>query len=411
MFSYPTPFTPPTTEDDRLSWLRLIRSRRVGVVTFWRLLAEHGSAQAALKALPGVARSAGVSDYAVCPEHVIHAECKAGKAAGARLICRGEPAYPQALADLSDAPPVLWIKGDAAVLDRPMVALVGARSASALGTRIARKLAGDLGAAGITVVSGLARGIDTAAHLAALGTGTVAVMAGGVDVVYPPENAALAGDIGREGLLLSEQQMGLDPMARHFPLRNRLISGLARGIVVIEAAAKSGSLITARLALDQGREVLAVPGHPFDARASGCNMLIRDGAVLVRGAEDVIEALGLSPSDAVDGDADEDAAPGDATGAAGEATPPVSAPPTDAPSADAPLMAAGRRPRMERRDATPLAMLHDQILQRLGPSPVAEDQLIRDLGLPTSKIAPVLVSLELEGQVLRQPGGLLSRMI
>ncbi|MEZ5770597.1 MAG: DNA-processing protein DprA [Defluviimonas denitrificans] len=396
MFSYPTPFTPPTTEDDRLSWLRLIRSRRVGVVTFWRLLAEHGSAQAALKALPGVARSAGVSDYAVCPEHVIHAECKAGKAAGARLICRGEPAYPQALAELSDAPPVLWIKGDAAVLDRPMVALVGARSASALGTRIARKLAGDLGEAGITVVSGLARGIDTAAHLAALGTGTVAVMAGGVDVVYPPENAALAGDIGREGLLLSEQQMGLDPMARHFPLRNRLISGLSRGVLVIEAAAKSGSLITARLALDQGREVLAVPGHPFDARASGCNMLIRDGAVLVRSAEDVIEALGLASGDAVDRTADE----GAATGVTGDATPPV----------DAPVMAAGRRPRMERRDATPLATLHDQILQRLGPSPVAEDQLIRDLGLPTSKIAPVLVSLELEGQVLRQPGGLLSRM-
>ena len=396
MFSYPTPFTPPTTEDDRLSWLRLIRSRRVGVVTFWRLLAEHGSAQTALKALPGVARSAGVSDYVICPEHVIHAEWKAGKAAGARLICRGEPAYPQALADLSDAPPVLWVKGDAAVLDRPMVALVGARSASALGTRIARKLAGDLGEAGITVVSGLARGIDTAAHLAALGTGTVAVMAGGVDVVYPPENAALAGDIGRAGLLLSEQPMGLDPMARHFPLRNRLISGLSRGVLVIEAAAKSGSLITARLALDQGREVLAVPGHPFDARASGCNMLIRDGAVLVRSAEDVIEALGLASGDAVDSTADE----GAATGVTGDATPPV----------DAPVMAAGRRPRMERRDATPLATLHDQILQRLGPSPVAEDQLIRDLGLPTSKIAPVLVSLELEGQVLRQPGGLLSRM-
>jgi len=397
LFSYPTPFTPPTTEDDRLSWLRLIRSRRVGVVTFWRLLAEHGSAQAALKALPGVARSAGVSDYAICPEHVIHAECKAGKAAGARLICRGEPAYPQALADLSDAPPLLWIKGDAAVLDRPMVALVGARSASALGTRIARKLAGDLGEAGITVVSGLARGIDTAAHLAALGTGTVAVMAGGVDVVYPPENAALAADIGREGLLLSEQPMGLDPMARHFPLRNRLISGLSLGVLVIEAAAKSGSLITARLSLDQGREVLAVPGHPFDARASGCNMLIRDGAVLVRSAEDVIEALGLASGDAVDRKADEGAATGDT----GDTTPP----------AEALVMAAGRRPRMERRDATPLATLHDQILRRLGPSPVAEDQLIRDLGLPTSKIAPVLVSLELEGQVLRQPGGLLSRMV
>ncbi len=402
MFSYPTPFTPPTTEDDRLSWLRLIRSRRVGVATFWRLLDEYGSVAAALEALPEIARSAGMGDYAICPEGVIHAERKAGKAAGARLICRGEPAYPQALADLPDAPPVLWIKGNQEVMARPMVALVGARSASSLGTRMARKLAADLGAAGITVVSGLARGIDTAAHHAALPTGTVAVLAGGVDVIYPAENTELAKEIAAKGLLLSEQPIGLEPMARHFPLRNRLISGLSRGVVVVEAAAKSGSLITARIALDQGRDVLAVPGHPLDARASGCNLLLRDGATLVRGAEDVIEALGLGE-------------------AAEQRLSPTAAPEAEAagPSASP----CGGRPRSgadhnsdrsslnKETKTSDIKALHGRILERLGPSPVAEDQLTRDLGLATAHIAPALLTLELDGLILRQPGGLLSRAV
>ena len=400
MFSYPTPFTPPTTEDDRLSWLRLIRSRRVGVATFWRLLEDHGTAAEALRALPGIARAAGADDYAICPEGVIQHECKAGKSAGARLLCRGEPAYPQALAALADAPPVLWVRGDTGLFARPMVALVGARSASSLGTRMARRLAADLGAAGITVVSGLARGIDTAAHLAALPTGTIAVMAGGVDVVYPAENAGLAAEIAGKGLLLSEQPIGLDPMARHFPLRNRLISGLSLGVVVVEAAAQSGSLITARIALDQGRDVLAVPGHPFDGRASGCNLLIRDGATLVRGAEDVIAALGLGESAAGQRELPL-AAPAE--------RPPVSPPPRlataaarRAPVAPAPQVAP------DLRSAT---ALHARILDRIGPSPMAEDQLIRDLGLPSQHVAPALVSLELEGQILRQPGGLLSRAV
>jgi DNA processing protein len=183
------------------------------------------------------------------------------------------------------------LMGDPALLARPMIALVGARNASSLGTRMARRLAEELGEAGYVVVSGLARGIDTAAHHASLATGTVAVMAGGVDIVYPVENAVLAQEIAETGLRLSEQPMHLEPQARHFPRRNRIISGLAKAVVVVEAAAKSGSLITARTALDQGRDVLAVPGHPFDARAGGCNMLIRDGAVLVRSAADVIEAL------------------------------------------------------------------------------------------------------------------------
>ncbi|MDX2484920.1 MAG: DNA-processing protein DprA, partial [Pseudodonghicola sp.] len=285
------PLVPPTSEGDRFDWLRLLRSYRVGLSTFYRLINAHGSARSALEALPELARSAGVERYAPCPEARIVAELKAARAAGARLICIGEAGYPVALAQIDDPPPMLWSVGDPALLLRPSVALVGARNASSLGTRMARALARELGQAGNVVTSGLARGIDTAAHLAALETGTIAVLAGGVDVIYPAENAGLAADIARGGLLLSEQPMGMAPQARHFPSRNRIISGLARAVVVVEAAARSGSLITARDALDQGREVLAVPGHPFDARAAGCNMLIRDGAVLVRGGEDVIAAL------------------------------------------------------------------------------------------------------------------------
>ena len=367
------PPLPPTTEDDRVSWLRLLRSRRVGPATFHRLISEHGTAQAALAALPEVARAADVTDYTPCPTGVAEAELRAGHAAGAVMLTCADANYPKALRDLSDAPPVLWVMGDMAVLDRPVIALVGARNASSLGTRMARSLAADLSEQGFTIVSGLARGVDTAAHLASLKGGTVAVMAGGVDVIYPAENTTLASDILKTGLRLSEQPIGLIPQARHFPSRNRLISGLAHAVVVVEAAAKSGSLITARTALDQGREVLAVPGHPIDARASGCNMLIRDGATLVRSAADVIEALPKNKPKETQAEMSLDTTP--------EPT--------------------GRTP----RDTT---ALHQQILQRLGPSPLAEDQLIRDLGAPARSVAPVLVDLELDGQITRQPGGLLS---
>lgn len=376
MFSYPTPFTPPTTEDDRLSWLRLIRSRRVGVQTFWRLIEEHGSAQAALIALPEIARAAGVPGYEPCPEGVALAELKAARKAGARMLCKGAADYPADLALTGDAPPVLWARGDLRVLERPMVALVGARNASSLGTRMARKLAEDLSSAGLTIVSGLARGVDAAAHQASLPGGTVAVLAGGVDVIYPAENLALADDIARQGLILAEQPMGLAPLARHFPLRNRIISGLCRAVVVVEAALQSGSLITARAALDQGREVLAVPGHPFDGRAGGCNLLIRDGATLVRGSEDVLAALDL-PSTAQSGSP--------------QRTPPVAA--EELPA---------------QRDWRDQATLHRAILDRLGPSPLAEDQLLRDLSLSPQQAAPELLALELQGQIQRAPGGLLS---
>lgn len=379
------PLLPPTTEDDRLSWLRLLRSRRVGTSTFYRLMAEHGSAAAALEALPEVARAAGVVDYTPCPPGVVRAEVKAADRAGARLICRGTPEYPAALEDLEDAPPCLWVLGDPSHLARPAVALVGARNASSLGTRMARALSGGMAEAGFTVVSGLARGIDAAAHKAALDTGTIAVMAGGVDIAYPSENAHLADEIAARGLRLSEQPMGLQPMARHFPARNRIISGLAHAVVVVEAAARSGSLITARAALDQGREVLAVPGHPLDARASGCNMLIRDGATLVRNADDVIEALG-PVSEHV-----QDAKQSDTSPVAPDASPPADpAPPSN-------------------RSLRETASLHSEILDRLGPAPLAEDQLIRDLGRPARSVTPVLTELELDGRIDRQPGGLITR--
>ncbi|WP_425074073.1 DNA-processing protein DprA [Sagittula sp. S175] len=383
-YSSTHPPLPPTTEDARVDWLRLLRSRRVGATTFWKLLNEHGDARTALAVLPEVARAAGVDRYEVCPEGVVLAEMKAARLKRARMVCRGMEDYPPDLADLSDAPPILWVVGDPRALRRPMVALVGARNASSLGLRMARNLAEGLGQAGYTVVSGLARGIDAAAHVASLDTGTVAVLAGGVDVLYPAENARLAEQIVEKGgARVSEQPMGMQPMARHFPTRNRIVSGLARAVVVVEAAAKSGSLITARGALDQGREVLAVPGHPLDARASGCNMLIRDGARLVRGVDDILEALPPMEAD----------------------TPVQTELALEQPPQGYRGLSEARPPRMNLRR---VADLHRQILARLGPSPTAEDQLVRDLGQGAEHVSSALTDLELDGQVRRQPGGFLS---
>ena len=332
-----------------------------------------------------MARAAGVSDYEPCPPGVALAEMQAARKLGAAMLCHGAPGYPALLADLADAPPVLWLLGDAGLLARPMIAIVGARNASSLGVRMARRLAEGLGQADYVVVSGLARGIDCEAHMASLASGTLAVQAGGVDVIYPEENAALAGEIRGRGLLLSEHPPGLQPQTRHFPQRNRIVAGLSRAVVVVEAAARSGSLITARMALDQGREVLAVPGHPFDARAAGCNMLIRDGATLVRSPADVLEVLGHA-------------------GAAVEETGEV------LPEAALPGQCALPGPAPQNRPLAETAALHRLILDRLGPSPLAEDQLIRDLALPSAQLAPELLALELEGQIRRAPGGLLSRV-
>lgn len=357
-------------EDDTFDRLRLLRSRRVGPVTYHRLMAEHGSARAALAALPEVAKAAGVADYQVCQDEWVHAELKAGRAAGAGLMTDAMAEYPAQLRDLPDAPPMFWTLGQTTLLTRPMIALVGARNASSLGTRMAKSLAGGLGEAGFVVVSGLARGIDAAAHLGALGSGTIAVQAGGVDVIYPVENANLARDIAASGLRLSEMPMGLQPQARHFPARNRIISGLAQAVVVVEAAGKSGSLITARNALDQGRDVLAVPGHPFDARAAGCNMLIRDGATLVRSVDDIVDAL--------------------------------------QPVAQAAEPAAETKPSPKQQV---IGALQRTILSQLGPTPVPEDQLLRDLGVSTAAAAAVIVDLEIEGKLIRHPGGMLARAV
>jgi DNA processing protein len=366
--SEPLP-TPPKTAAEALDWLRLIRSPRIGPVTFRRLMAEHGSAAAALVALPQIAKAASTDGYEACSIARAEAEYAAGLKVGARLLALGEAAYPNALCDLHDAPPLLWAFGDVDLAQRSAVAIVGARNASALGLRMARILAKGLGKSEQVVVSGLARGIDAAAHEAAMETGTIAVLAGGVDVPYPAENAALARQIYRHGLLLSEQPMGLQPQARHFPRRNRLISGLGQALVVVEAAVKSGSLITARDALDQGREVMAVPAHPFDARSGGSNQLIRDGALLVRGTNDILAAL-----------------PHTAATERHEEVPAVIQAPV--PGTD----------------------VRSAILTCLAADPVAEHLVSETTQIPSDVIAHHLTELELEGVVARQPGGLVARV-
>lgn len=365
------PYSAPSTEEDRVSWLRLIRSHRVGVITFFRLLEEYGSATAALAHLPEVATKAGVSDYLPATDQAVQTEIRAAQACGAQMLCFPDSLYPPLLREIADPPPLIWVRGNPENLIKPGLSLVGARNASSLGTRMARKLSQDLGKARFVIASGLARGIDTAAHLASLETGSIAVFGGGVDVVYPKENVGLARDILQNGCIISEAPMGLYPQARHFPSRNRIVAGLSRATIVVEAAARSGSLITARAALDQSRDVLAVPGHPFDARASGCNMLLRDGATLIRSAEDVLDAVG-------------DAYPAELILTEKDAPDPTPSATVDAKH------------------------LQQKILSRLSPSPLAEDQLIRDLSMPSPLITPALVCLEMEGQITRHPGGLLS---
>ncbi len=373
------PQIPPTTEETRLSRLRLLRSRRVGATTYHRLMQEHGSAEAALNALPDIARNAGVTRYMPTSIEDAEREMNYGRASGARPLFFDDADYPFLLKEIPDAPPMLWCRGNVAQLAAPAVAVIGARNASSLGLRMARRLAADLGAAGYTVVSGLARGIDAAAHEAALETGTIAVFAGGLDRPYPAKNTELADQIASQGLCISEQRPDMEPRARHFPARNRIISGLVRAVVVVEAASKSGTLLTARLALDQGRDVLAVPGHPFDARAAGANMLIRDGATLVRGADDILDVMQTLPLQPLR---------------------PIRLK-TDIPADPK----AERVPRTLRETAA----LHSEILNRLGPSPVSEDQLGRDLVMSPNDLTPALLDLEMDGKITRLSGGLLSK--
>lgn len=375
--TFATPFPierAPTTPEEQLDWLRLARSENVGPVTFRRLMNRYTSAAAALAALPHLAGRGGKRAYAACPTEDAEAEMQAATEHGARMLPLGAPDYPAQLAGIYDPPPFLWLVGDADILLRPAVALIGARNASALGLRMARKLARELGEAGYLIVSGLARGVDAAAHEAALETGTVGVLAGGVDVLYPPENAELARKIGERGARVSEQVMGLQPQGRHFPRRNRIVSGLCKGVVVVEAAERSGTLITARCALEQGREAMATPGHPLDPRAGGCNALIRQGAALVSSAEDVMEAL-AQPRIV---DLCEDSEP--------YLPPDDPAEPAVAPE-DLALMLA----------------------ELLSAGPVDLDELSRLTDAPAHAVSAAVLELELAGRAERRPGGLVAR--
>jgi len=283
---------PASDHQERLARLRLIRSENVGPVNFRRLIDRFGTAVEALEALPKIAARSGRRNLRVTKAAQSEAEMAALEKAGARLVMLGDADFPPLLAETDGAPPVITVKGDLSLLSRPSIAIVGARNCSANGKAICRKIAAALGEAGITVVSGLARGIDAAAHQASLATGTVGVVAGGVDVTYPAENTELQEKIGQQGLLIAESPFGTQPKARHFPRRNRIISGASLGVAVIEAALRSGSLITARQAGEQGREVFAVPGSPLDPRSAGANRLIKDGAQLIESADDILDQLG-----------------------------------------------------------------------------------------------------------------------
>jgi len=366
---------PRLTRQQRVAWLRLIRSENVGPATFRALVNEFGGAEAAIDALPILSRRGGRADIHLCTETEAEAELEAAESLGASLVAIGEPGYPPALAQVDAPPPLLYVKGRLDLAAIPIVAIVGARNGSAVGQKFTRQLAADLSLEGFVIASGLARGIDTAAHLAALDHGTIAVLAGGIDVVYPPENEELQAAIGERGLLITERSPGLSPRGKDFPRRNRLISGISLGVVVVEAAERSGSLITARLAGEQGREVFAVPGSPLDPRCVGTNNLLKQGACLVTSARDILDTL---------------------------------APILGRPLAPPPELAAAD----EHRPPEPLPEIRQSerelIVGALGPSPVDIDELIRATGVPARKVHIVLLEHDLAGRLQRHGQQLVS---
>ena len=359
---------------ERLAWLRLARTVAIGPVTFAQLLARFGRASAALEELPRLARRGGGKNFVLPPERDAARELEQLEKMGGRLIAACEPEFPTGLAALDPPPPLISAIGHINLLQKDMVAVVGARNASALARKFAFMLSRDLGEAGLVIASGLARGIDSAAHEAGLEHGTVAVVAGGVDVIYPPENEALYRAIAERGAIISEMRFGEAPQARHFPRRNRLISGLSRGVVVVEAAERSGSLITANYALEQNREIFAVPGSPLDPRARGANRLIREGATLTESAEDILAVL--RPILGGGFREPENGAPH---------------PPGDVGSLEA--EADRMRPRIE---------------EALGVTPVEIDELIRQTGASPAVILTVILELELAGRCRRHPGNRVS---
>jgi DNA processing protein len=368
------------SDAQRLNWLRLLRSDNVGPSTFRDLINRYGSAKAALDALPDLAARGGKRKIRIATNAEAEAELNRVRRFGGRIIAVGETDYPPMLRHMDVPPPLVTVIGRAEVFAAPAVSIVGARNASASGAKMARLLASELGKAGFTIVSGLARGIDAAAHWASLDTGTIAVLAGGLDKPYPPENLELVGKISREGAVITEMPFGWEPRARDFPRRNRIIAGLGFGLIVVEAAQRSGSLISARLAGELGRQVFAVPGSPLDPRTAGSNGLLRDGAVLTLSSEDVIEHLapmiGRAPSPAL---REPDNLPPHAEIGGAHDQPPTNA--------------------------------QDLLIEAMGPVPVSLDEIARHTGLPVRVISTLLLELDLAGRLERHSGGAVSLVL
>jgi DNA processing protein len=361
------------SDAERTDWLRLIRSENVGPIAFHQLLYRFGSAAKALEAVPDLAKRAGKRTIRIASATDARRELDDLAKIGGRFVARGEDDYPPLLAEIEDAPPLLAVRGFAHVWRRQCLAVVGARNASHNGRKFARAIAGEIGQAGLTVVSGLARGIDTAAHEGALATGTVAVMAGGIDVVYPTENAGLLARIAETGAVVSEVRFGEAPQARHFPRRNRIVSGMCVGTLVVEAALRSGSLITARLAGEQGREVMAVPGSPLDPRASGTNDLLRQGAVLVETARDVLEAVLRRPLAEPKSESEESSI------------------------------------NSYKYDDNDVSSARETILNSLSATPTSVDEILRECQLSAPVALAAVLELELAGAVDRYPGNRIAR--
>jgi DNA processing protein len=363
---------------EHLARIRLLRSERIGPISFAQLMVRFGSALAAIDALPDLVQRAGGRPLRIVSQGQAEQEAQRVEAAGARYLFADDADYPGLLGHIDNAPPILTVRGDTRLMQRPSIALLGARNASASACRFARQIAGELAEAGFLVVSGLARGIDTSAHEGALriaGAGpasTAGVIASGIDISYPPENRNLQAEMGERALVIAEQPPGTEPLARHFPYRNRIIAGMAHGTLVVEAAPKSGSLITARLAAEAGRDVMAIPGSPLDSRSRGCNELIRGGAVLVQGVEDILELV--SPMTV-----------------------------SRARHVAAPVQPYSPQPQREPDDAA-----RQLLVDLLGRSPIGVDELVRQSALESGAVQMILLDLELGGLIERHAAGRVS---
>lgn len=366
----------PLTENERLDWLRLSGTSGIGPITFHKLLARYKTIEQALEALPELQKKGGGKAHSkIMSREAAAKEFHALEKRGGKIICACEETYPLALSAIDDAPPVLRTMGNIDLLTKTTMGIVGARNASLNGRKLTHKLARDLGEAGQIVASGLARGIDTAAHEGSLATGTIAVVAGGVDVIYPKENEGLYAQILEQGgLILAENALGTKPTAQHFPRRNRIVSGLSAGVVVVEATIRSGSLITARLAAEQGRDVFAVPGFPSDPRALGPNKLLKDGATLVENAQDILSQISQFTPKAI-------------------------------PNG---LFEENHELDWTKAPAEPDNNEREKITSLLSHQPVSVDEIVRTCHVNISGVQTVLLELELAGRLSRLPGNRVS---